>query len=253
MSAHRVDYDRLAANYSSRYDFNSLQEIGKKLERLAEGCGTALEVGCGTGRWLPEVARTARFIVGIDASLGMLRQNHSGAPLVNAPANRLPFREGTFDLIFCVNALHHFDDKPSFIADAAKVLNPGGTLAIVGIDPRTIRQRYLYEYFESTLETDLARYPSFGELIDWMAAAGLDDVEHTIVHTWRSRFEGSEILNDPFLKQESNSSLALLNERQYEAGLRRIEAAAQSGAVFDTVLPFGMTTGKRAPVISSFR
>ena len=243
MSGHRVDYDRLSSTYNARYQANPLQEIGDALAQLARG--HVLEVGCGTGRWLSDMSRLAAFAVGADASYGMLQQCDIHVPLVNARANSLPFRENSFDFIFCVNALHHFDDKPGFIRDASVLLRPDGTLAIIGIDPRTIRSRYLYDYFESTLATDLARYPSFGHIVDAMSGAGLNHVEHRIVHTWTNRLHGREVLTDPFLQQDSNSTLALLNAEQYRAGLARITEAAEANISFETILPFGLMTGRR--------
>jgi ubiquinone/menaquinone biosynthesis C-methylase UbiE len=244
MSEHRVDYDRLSSTYNARYQANSLQEIGEAIAQLARG--RVLEVGCGTGRWLADVSPVANFVVGVDASFGMLKQYRGEVPLVNARANSLPFRENSFDFVFCVNALHHFADKMGFIRDAAALLMPGGTFAVLGMDPRTIRTRYIYDYFETTRANDLERYPSFGEIVDWMSASGLDSVEHRIIHTWTSCLRGLDVLNDPFLPQGSNSTLALLSDEQYRTGLARIRTAAvDSDAVFATALPFGMTLGRR--------
>jgi ubiquinone/menaquinone biosynthesis C-methylase UbiE len=244
MSEHRVDYDHLAPAYDARYEVDTLQPVAEALLPLARD-RMVLEVGCGTGRWMRDIRVAADFVVGVDASFGMLRQRQLGAEYVNAHANALPFGPSTFDLIYCVNALHHFDDKRAFVNEAAVMLKPGGALAIVGIDPRTIRRRYLYDFFDGTRARDLERYPSFGELVDWISAAGLDEADHTIVHTWSSRFDGVSVLSDPFLKQNSNSTLALLSDADYKAGMRRISEAAQRGTVFETALPFGMTTGRR--------
>ncbi|MGH9629443.1 MAG: hypothetical protein ACRD7E_14070 [Bryobacteraceae bacterium] len=85
-----------------------------------------------------------------------------------------------------------------------------------------------------------------------MSAAGLDDIELRIVETSSSRFEGRTILEDPFLKKESNSTLALLTDDAYAAGLKRIEAAVSASEAssepveFRSELPFAMITG-RAP------
>src|SRR5690606_33834799 len=93
--------------------------------------------------------------------------------LVVARANALPF-DSFFDLIFSVNAFHHFDNPKAFVTHAHGLLEPGGLFAIIGIDPRTIRRRYYYEYFTGALHLDLQRYRSFGDQVDWMAAAGFD-------------------------------------------------------------------------------
>jgi ubiquinone/menaquinone biosynthesis C-methylase UbiE len=247
VTRHVIDYNKLAETYNARYVDNPLQEIADVLVALAARFQnpTVLEVGCGTGRWLQEFAS---FTVGVDYSIEMLRRAGTVAHLVNASANSLPFRIGVFNLIYCVNALHHFPNPQQFICDSAPLLKPGGVLAIIGIDPRTIRMRYFYDYFDRALTIDLQRYPSFGRQLDWMSEAGFDQVEHRIVHTWTSHFRGSEIFSDPFLRQESNSLLALLSTSEYHAGLQRIEAAVAKGSnvTFDTEIPFGMVTGRRS-------
>jgi len=248
------DYDSVAENYDTRYSVNSLQRIGDALSALVarRKPATALEVGCGTGRWFRELRAHVAFITGADPSLEMLRRNQSGAPVAAARANALPFLPGTFDLVYCVNALHHFDDPQSFIAQAAELMRPRGTLAIVGIDPRLIHTRYFYEYFEPSREIDMRRYPSMGAMVDWMVAAGIDELEYRTVETLTSRFIGRQVFEDNFLRKGSNSTLAVLTEEEYQAGLRKIESAvAQAESegreiTFDTVLPFGMLTGIRS-------
>lgn len=119
-------------------------------------------------------------------------------------------------------------------------------MGIIGMDPRTIRNRYYYEYFEGARNLDLRRYPSFGQLVDWAAEAQLERVELSIVEVASARFIGRDILDDPFLVKESNSLLALLSNDVYTEGVRRIEAAADRGAEFYTELHFGMVTGRRS-------
>lgn len=247
MDRPRVNYNELAPTYHSRYDGpNKLDGIASAL-RAFKAC-TILEVGCGTGRFVESLRETGAAVFGVDASTGMLSHGASRLGperLAAARANQLPFGPGSFDLICCVNAIHHFDDPRAFILDAAHLLQPGGAIAIIGMDPRTISQRYYYEYFEGTLQLDMRRYPSFGQLVDWVAESRLERVELSIVEVASARFVGRDILSDPFLVKESNSLLALLSDEVYAEGLRRIEAAADTGAEFYSELQFGMVTGRR--------
>jgi ubiquinone/menaquinone biosynthesis C-methylase UbiE len=248
-----VDYNKLAPTYHSRYDGPS------KLEGIAEAlrgfnARTVLEVGCGTGRFIESLRTAGSFVYGVDSSTGMLSQaagRLGSAGLAAAKANQLPFVPDAFDLICCVNAIHHFDDPRTFILDAVRLLKPGGAIAIIGMDPRTIRRRYYYEYFEGALDIDMCRYPSFGQLIDWVAEAQLNQVEFKIVEQSVTRFQGRAIFDDPFLQKRSNSLLAILTDDVYAKGLRRIEAAAERGAEFYSELPFGMVKGYRSPSASA--
>jgi SAM-dependent methyltransferase len=253
----RVDYDRLASTYHSRYAGpTKLEGIAQALVELAARtqAKVALEVGCGTGRFLEDLRRVVPRSYGADASTGMLGQAAARlgpAGLIAARANQLPFAPASFDLIACINAIHHFDDGDGFIHDAARLLRPAGALVLVGMDPRVVRHRYYYDYFEGAYDLDMRRYASFGHWVDTFSRAGLDRVELRIVETPSVTFVGPEILKDPFLVKESNSLLALLADDVYQAGLRRIEAAAAAGKTFRAELPFGMITGFRSPIASA--
>jgi SAM-dependent methyltransferase len=251
MDRPHVDYDRLAAHYDARYLVDRLPGIGAALRELADRVRArrVLEVGCGTGRWLRELrAHGVPFVCGADASLGMLHR--AEPPLAGARANSLPFRSGAFDLIFCVNALHHFDDPQAFLADAARLLSPGGWFCFIGIDPRQIRRWYLYEYFSSTRGTDLERYPSLGSLVDWMVTVGFEPIEYRVAERFRMSASGRDILQDAFLAKESNSMLALLSDAEYREGLAKIHAAvdraeAEGGSItFAAELDFALMAGR---------
>src|SRR5512144_1348258 len=119
----QVDYDAIAPHYDARYGVNALPGIAGLLRQTATeaagGRGVALEVGCGTGYWLGVLAGHTRAIYGLDLSSGMLCRAQAQAPasaLAQGQAGQLPFASASFHLLICVNALHHFPDKPAFIA-----------------------------------------------------------------------------------------------------------------------------------------
>jgi ubiquinone/menaquinone biosynthesis C-methylase UbiE len=245
------DYDQLSSTYDSRYGENRLDGIAAALVKVSREADarTILEVGCGTGRWFESLRAGGATVIGVDASTGMLGravEKRASTLLAAARANELPFAGRRFDMICCILALHHFDDPRRFLSDAASLLKQNGRLSIVAIDPRTIRHCYHYEYFEVTKEMDLRRYPSFGQIVDWMYEAGLAEVDVSVVERSNRRFTGKEVLRDPFLKKESNSMLALLSEEAYAEGLRRLERTLQASGTpmeFRSEMNFCMITG----------
>lgn len=260
MSPYQVDYDRVAPRYDRRHADGGLKGPARALQALARevGAGAVLEVGCGTGHWLDvlhaALPAAAGPFHGLDLSAGMLAHAQArGAPLhlVRGSADVLPFPSASFDLVYCVNAIHHFDAPRTFVSEARRLLRPGGALAVIGMDPRHRRNWwYVYDYFDGTYETDLARFPSWGITLDWMAAAGFETVEWRVVESIMDAKVGRAVLDDPFLQKDATSQLTLLDDAAYAAGLERLRAAvaaaeaAGTQVVFPTDLLLGMVTGR---------
>jgi SAM-dependent methyltransferase len=228
--ARAVDYDRVAATYDERYVVYPNRGVGRALRGLARRLRPerALEVGCGTGRWLAELEGEIPQLVGLDPSTGMLGRaaRRAHVPLIAGRANGLPFARPVFDLILCVNALHHFEDPRAFVSEAAGLLRPGGALALVGLDAHVVRKRWwVYQYFEGAHEADQRRFPRWPEVLDWMSASGLTGHRCRAVEHFSDAQKGRAFLEDPFLKRESTSQLLLLSDLAYAAGLERVRAA----------------------------
>jgi len=259
MGRDSVNYDRIASVYSQRYSINPLPSVAATLHSLAlpYRAGRVLEAGCGTGRWLEELQLSAPCVVGLDRSAGMLGQaRHSlrspgNTRLVVGDAGRLPFPGASFDMVFCVNALHHFGEPRDFIAEARRLLRPGGRLAIVGMDPHAGQEEwYIYQYFPETYELDLERFPPGEAILGWMKAAGFAGVEQRRAERIRDQHAGRDILDDYFLGKQATSQLTLLSDAAYAAGLERIRAAlerAEAGGetlVFPVDIALMLFTGK---------
>jgi SAM-dependent methyltransferase len=238
-----VLYDKLAPTYNSRYEANRMDEVEPVLREMATG--RVLEAGCGTGRWLSALDG-AEFVCGLDSSFGMVAQARPNV-VVQADANRLPFRMGQFDLVYCVNAIHHFTDWSAFLDEAADVLRGRGVLAIFGIDPRSHPHRYFYEWFEGAREIDLERYPGNEELARALRSAGFNQVERRPIARHGSVMTGGEVWSDPFLRKQSNSLLAMLADDVYESGLQKMRAAldANPNITFDSRLDLVCISGRK--------
>ena len=144
-----------------------------------------------------------------------------------------------FDLVFCVNAIHHFGDPRAFILDARRLLAPGGALAVIGLDPfKAHASWYVYHYFEGTYQTDINRFPPHEDLQSWMEEAGFERLEWQIAEQIKLSWHGRDVLDDPFLKKESTSQLALLSDDAYAAGLSRIAADLAAAESEGRVLEF---------------
>jgi ubiquinone/menaquinone biosynthesis C-methylase UbiE len=254
MEIKRIDYNNISAFYDQRYMCGEPFGIAEALMKLAcnSNFHNVLEVGCGTGYW---IARLPGYLIryGLDISMGMLeeaRRRDGSIRCVRGIASVLPFRERVFDVVFCIHALHHFEDKPIFISEARRVLLTGGKLGVVGMDPLTEADRwYLYDYFPGTRETDLVRYPPGATIIAWMKEAGYMKCERTIVARIAHDYIGREVLTDPILHKYGTSQLSLLTEDEFSAGMARINEQIQlaeennSEALFSMNIAISMVTG----------
>lgn len=97
-----------------------------------------LEVGCGRGggaRFLAERFRPRTYVATDAARLLVAAQqraanNPAGLSFRRARADHLPFPADSFDLCLSVEAVHPLPDKPAFLAEAARVVRPGGQLRV---------------------------------------------------------------------------------------------------------------------------
>ena len=139
--AAQAHFDRWAGTYGRSRVLPSLQR--KALAELAPRTDDwVLDVACGAGALVVEIAPHVERAVGADLSEGMLElaRSRMGAvgdaePLENvefvqAPSDSLPFEDATFTALVCTTALHHFPDPQASIDEMARVLAPGGRLVI---------------------------------------------------------------------------------------------------------------------------
>ncbi|MGD8603623.1 MAG: class I SAM-dependent methyltransferase [Anaerolineales bacterium] len=256
MSGRQVDYDHIASEYDQRFQHDTSTGIASALQGLLEiiAARRVLEVGCGTGHWLGLAAENVNSIFGLDLSVGMLRQaQRQKLPLVliQGRAEELPFAAGILDLVYCVNAIHHFNQPEQFIQESARLLRPGGILAVFGSDPHhPDHQWYVYDYFDGTCQTDLDRFPSQERIHTWMGQCGFEHMQSRPAQWIREEKHGQEVLEDPFLSKEATSQLTLLSDDAYQTGLARIKSdlkeASASGRelVFRSTIQIFVTWGR---------
>jgi len=143
-SPHEVDVVRGYALWAADYPpaaHNRLMEVEERavLELLPALAGRrALDLGCGSGRYLQVLARQgARLAVGCDLSAEMLQQaSGKGHRLVRANALRLPFAAGAFDVIVCGLMVGHVGPLDGVLLEASRLLAPGGAIVYSDLHPR---------------------------------------------------------------------------------------------------------------------
>jgi ubiquinone/menaquinone biosynthesis C-methylase UbiE len=113
------------------------------LNAVPEGCGAALEVGCGDGMLARRLARRAAEVTAIDRDAEMIALARKRTPAAEgAPGARVrfvradflayPVEAASYDFACANTVLHHMDFAAALSA-MARALRPGGRLAVVGL------------------------------------------------------------------------------------------------------------------------
>lgn len=94
-----------------------------------------MDVGCAIGTGTRELARVrgVRWVGGLDpdgAYLAQTRRSLPATPLVMAGAEALPVRSGSLDVVALLDVIEHLADPRTALAEASRVLAPGGTLLL---------------------------------------------------------------------------------------------------------------------------
>jgi len=101
-----------------------------------------LDAGCGSGRHLCESFRTPGVeVAGVDLNradlgkakrfLSLMAREQKGRWLVaQADVTKLPFADGSFDVVICSEVLEHIKDNRTAVAELVRVLKPGGDLVV---------------------------------------------------------------------------------------------------------------------------
>ncbi|MDO8688963.1 MAG: methyltransferase domain-containing protein [Dehalococcoidia bacterium] len=90
-----------------------------------------LDVGCGIGAYLEQFQRFTPHVYGVEVDMERLtRAREKAQAVLQAVAEQLPFRTGSFDVVFLHEVLEHVQDDAQSLREACRVTRKGGRLVI---------------------------------------------------------------------------------------------------------------------------
>jgi SAM-dependent methyltransferase len=226
------------ANQARTYDETraaSPSVLGPLREALAGAPGRRLlDVGGGTGNYARALAAEGWEPTVADRSPEMLaRAAAKGLPTVEADAQQLPFGDGSFDAVMLVSMLHHVEDQAAALAEARRVLRPGGRLAALAFTREDLEGQWFTDLFPSTRAWMESSHPRLDEYLALLPGA------RAIPVAYRDLADGSlaalaahpDKVLDPAWRRQTSYFERLERDHPAElrAGLERLRAALDAG------------------------
>ena len=166
---------------------------------------TVIDIAAGAGTLIPElrdVAGPDGMVLALDRSMGMLRRAPADVPRIQADAARLPIADVSADVVVLAFVLFMLPDARAGVAEAARVLRPGGWLLVAtwGAQLETDADLVVREEVEAAGPPPFPELPRSDELTDnaerlatLLEPAGFDDVR-TIARTLDATFDAGSTL-----------------------------------------------------------
>lgn len=191
---------------------------------LPSGPGVRLlDLGAGTGGWASALRDWyAVDVVAVEPSAAM-RARSAYPAMVAGRAEALPLGAAVADGAWLSTVVHHLPDLPAVAAELRRVLRPGAPVLIRSVFPGRGGGVSLFRWFPEALRV-LDDYPSVAEVCAAFEPAGfapvaLEPVPQVSAPSLRAAVDG--------LQRAAHTPLALLDDADYERGLRRLRAAAR--------------------------
>ncbi|HWZ05351.1 MAG TPA: methyltransferase domain-containing protein [Bradyrhizobium sp.] len=228
-TATRIDYDAIAHVYDAQpyrgkaVDPALLSFLEQRTERSPP---SILNIACGTGSQLVENRSivAGAHLVGLDRSLGMLRQARpkaTGIAWVQSDAVLLPFRPKSFDFISCQFAFHHVPDKAAMLREVFRVLRRDGRFVMRNLCPHEHPDWLYYDYFPEARTIDFMDFWPLERIVTTMEASGFAVI---VVEPEHLRFEQDLCAWLDMVRQRHlNSQLMAISDSSYAAGISRLE------------------------------
>lgn len=186
------------------------QDLDLLIERVAPRTGeAALDVATGGGHTALRLAKAGAAVTVVDITVEMLEEALNLAAAqgltltpVEGSAEALPFADGSFDIVVCRRAAHHFRDVATFLGQAHRALKPGGRLGISDMTASLFHVDWLNHL-------EMLRDPSHFRALapdEWYAAVVAAGFHEVVIQLWEEPLTFDEWLSP--VKPETSAGQA---------------------------------------------
>jgi SAM-dependent methyltransferase len=211
------------------------EQIGRAIAALVGNNAHVLELGVGTGRIALPVATAGCRVVGIDISAEMLhtaraKEGGGALRLLQGDIERLPFADAVFDATLAVHVLHLARDWRGVLAEALRVLRPGGVF-IQGRDwrdPQSCVGRLRSKLRETLMDLlPGSRPPGAGAAVGQaLVKLGATVEPEMVAAAWVAPISPAQVLEE--MESRSDAETWVLDDATLSAALERLRAWAAS-------------------------
>jgi SAM-dependent methyltransferase len=189
-----------------------------------------LDVGSGVGTWSELMATAFEATVwGVEPSRRMREvaereHKHPRVTYVDGSAERIPLPDASCDAALLSYVLHHVTDRGACARELRRVVRPGGVVIVRNAFRESLSQVPFFEWFPTALELDERRMPDGAEAGAMFEAEGFKVIGSEVV--WQETSPSLRVYYER-LKLRAISTLELLPDAEFEAGVERMRQAAE--------------------------
>ncbi|MCA2229034.1 class I SAM-dependent methyltransferase [Nonomuraea aurantiaca] len=186
-----------------------------------------LDVGSGTGRFTPALARAFGPVTGVEPSVRMretaqAQSLHPDVRYLAGSAEDMPVPSASADYALMFLSWHHVQDKPRAVRELARVLRPAGRLLLRANFSDHHPRPWWLEHFPRGFEADAALFQPLHEVIEMFTSDGWRVAGFGTVTEPSAGTLGDMLQR---LRLRTLSFFAQLSPDELEAGFRRLEQA----------------------------
>lgn len=208
--------------------------------------GKYFDIGSGTGNYTHALTAKGLHMTGIEPSDIMIekaRANHPGIDFVQAPVERIPFADNSFDGGIGTFTIHHWNDIQMGLSEIHRILKPCSRFVLLSFTPDQLINYWLHHYFPNTMKNSARVVTGIDDMTTVFANCGFTDVstEKYFVHEgltdhflYSNKYHPEAYL-DPEIRKNASSFTIYADEQEVAQGLMQLEKDIRNGSVNDII------------------